>query len=68
MCPNEIYLGLKVVPKQACWGRGVYYVGTWTRRDCFSEPTIFARSQVVKVCMASAAGPKRLSPKFHNEC
>ena len=30
MCPNSIYMGLKVLPIGVHWAQSIYYLGTWT--------------------------------------
>ena len=35
MYSYSIYIGLKVVPIQVLWGQSIYYLGTWTLRDCW---------------------------------
>ena len=37
MCPNSIYVGLKVVPIWVLWGQCIYYMSTWTLRERFSD-------------------------------
>ena len=32
MCPNSIYVGLKVVPIREIWSQSIYFLGTWTLR------------------------------------